>query len=413
MTAACETSCRPTRPARRRPAGPRAWTTGSSWPRRTSACSSGRASRWCRSDAASAGGALVRDDGAAERAIDDRHLDAADAVERHLVPRENALRVGARLAVDGDAEHDVAVAQIGGRGGAAPRPGWSSGGMPLTCTPPQSISSSRISAGAPGGKKRRMIGIDLRVDEALERGVVGVGVGRAAPHPLAPAAQIVAESLTGAILEKPGEPPARRATRGGRARRGRRSRTSGAGRASRRGRRRGRVTDVGLDPLARCRAASAGRGRRTSACSRRATASAIRSSASRAARSSVLAAVKNRFSGGAAAPGWGACAPRPVSAPTTAAAATSTANLMSATTPPQRRRLPPPQSVRSGRRTCLPTGACPIVDTWRQLAGPPATSSVFVAGAARVVSKCQQWGRPICSFVRQNVRHIRHFGRLP
>ena len=61
--------------------------------------------------------AVVRDDGAAERAVNDRELAVADPVERKLVPGEDALGIGPRLAAERHAEHDIEIVEIVSVGG--------------------------------------------------------------------------------------------------------------------------------------------------------------------------------------------------------------------------------------------------------------------------------------------------------
>ena len=65
--------------------------------------------------------ALERDHRPAQRAVDDGQLDPAQPVERHLMPGQDAFRIGPRLAVGRDAEHDVIVGQVVGLGGLEPR----------------------------------------------------------------------------------------------------------------------------------------------------------------------------------------------------------------------------------------------------------------------------------------------------
>ena len=59
---------------------------------------------------------LVQDARTAERAVGERDRDAAHRVVHHLVPAEDAQRVGPRVAGDLDAEHRVVVVQVAGVG---------------------------------------------------------------------------------------------------------------------------------------------------------------------------------------------------------------------------------------------------------------------------------------------------------
>ena len=52
---------------------------------------------------------IVEDPGAAQRAVRERHRHAADHVVEHLVPVQDAQRVGARIALDLDPEHQLVV----------------------------------------------------------------------------------------------------------------------------------------------------------------------------------------------------------------------------------------------------------------------------------------------------------------
>lgn len=59
----------------------------------------------------------IGDDGAAEGAVDEAEGFASEGVIGHFVPSEDALGVGAGLAVAGEAEDDVVVLEVGSLGG--------------------------------------------------------------------------------------------------------------------------------------------------------------------------------------------------------------------------------------------------------------------------------------------------------
>src|SRR5262249_23236295 len=85
--------------------------------------------------------------------------------------------------------------------------GERSGGMPLTSTPPQSISSRRIFDLTRGGKKARNPGVNTTVKLRLERGVVRMRIGWKRPQPFSPRVQVVAESLTRLPFKESGQSP--------------------------------------------------------------------------------------------------------------------------------------------------------------------------------------------------------------
>ena len=60
---------------------------------------------------------LEKDARAAQRAVGERHGHPADHVVEHLVPIEDAQRIGARITLNLDAEHELVVAEVGGVGG--------------------------------------------------------------------------------------------------------------------------------------------------------------------------------------------------------------------------------------------------------------------------------------------------------
>ncbi len=146
-------------------------------------------------------GALVRDDGAAQRAVDNRELDVAEPIGRELVPRQDALRIRARLAIDDDAEHDVAIAQIAGLSSRDDtRVHQWRDTVDANATPIDLVKPDR---GAHTGREERLHPrIDARVDFALEFAVRGMGLVRQCPHPLTPAVQCVVEALAGLLFEE-------------------------------------------------------------------------------------------------------------------------------------------------------------------------------------------------------------------
>ena len=81
--------------------------------------------------------------------------------------------------------------------------------MPLTVTPPQSISSSRIVDFTRDGKNVPKPRVDAAIELRLERGVVRMRVVGKRPHPLSPGAQVVAESLPCLPFEESGQPATR------------------------------------------------------------------------------------------------------------------------------------------------------------------------------------------------------------
>ena len=138
----------------------------------------------------------IEDHGAAERAVDARHRHAADGVDEHLVPGEDALRIGAGVAVDGEAEDDVVVIQVEGvfrgqhRRVAKRRDAVLPHAAPDDLVEPDERFAGRVE-----------IGRESRVDEAVERALEG-GIARVPrlwriPHPALPGVEVVAEPGAG------------------------------------------------------------------------------------------------------------------------------------------------------------------------------------------------------------------------
>ena len=161
---------------------------------------------------AAPGLALERDHRPAQGAVDDGQLDPAEAVEGHLVPGEDALGIGPRLAVQGDAEDDVVVLEVVGVIGLEPgrvlqgRNAVHPHAAPLDLVEPD----ARLH---PAGEEIGEARVYLAVPEALEEPVVGMRLVGPPPHPPLPCLQVGAEALAGLLLEEAdegeeaGEPP--------------------------------------------------------------------------------------------------------------------------------------------------------------------------------------------------------------
>ncbi len=148
--------------------------------------------------------AVVGNHRAAQRAVDDRQLDAADPVDGQLVPGQDPLGIGAGLAVHHQAEHHVPVLQPAGvgrwNGGrkAQRRDAVHGHAAPVDFVEPD--------AGLDAGRKERAeAGIDPGIDLGLERRVVRVRRVGLRPHPAPPRPQVVAEALTRVFAEKAGQ----------------------------------------------------------------------------------------------------------------------------------------------------------------------------------------------------------------
>ena len=150
--------------------------------------------------------ALVGDDRAAQRAVDDGQLDAAQPVEGHLVPRQDPLGIGARLPAGGDAEHDVVVVEPAGLAGRQVR-GALQRRNPVDGHPAPVDLVQADQREHAARKEVREAGIELRVPLPLEEAVVGMRIVRLVPDPLLRPADVAAEALPGPLLEKPHQPP--------------------------------------------------------------------------------------------------------------------------------------------------------------------------------------------------------------
>ena len=133
----------------------------------------------------------VEDHGAAERAVHAGHRHAADHVDEHLVPAEDALRIGACIAVDGDPEHDVVVLEVAGIVPGDHRRVAQRRDAVLPDAAPDDLVE-------PDQRLAHLVEIhrEPRVDEAVERALEGgvawmPGLGRI-PHRTLPGAEVVA-----------------------------------------------------------------------------------------------------------------------------------------------------------------------------------------------------------------------------
>ena len=160
--------------------------------------------------------ALERDHRSAQRAVHDGQLHAPQPVERHLVPGEDALRVGAGLAVERNAEDDVAVRQVVRVVRVEPL-GVLQRRDPVHGHPAPFDLVQPDQRRRPPREEIRKARIDPAVPLPLEEGVVGMRIVGLRPDPPLPTCQIAAEPLAGLLLEETdereevNEPLARRA----------------------------------------------------------------------------------------------------------------------------------------------------------------------------------------------------------
>ncbi len=134
---------------------------------------------------------VKEDHGTAQGAVDagDRHT--ADRVDEHLVPGENALRIGAGVAVDRETEHDVVVFQIAAvfrgqhRRVAKRRDAILPNAAPDDLVEPDERFAGRVEV-------RRESRVDEAVERALEGGITRVPRFRRIPHVALPGVQVVA-----------------------------------------------------------------------------------------------------------------------------------------------------------------------------------------------------------------------------
>ena len=145
---------------------------------------------------------VVEDHGAAERAVHARDRHPPDRVDEHLVPAEDALRVGPGVAVDRDAEHDVVVVEVSdvARGEhrriAQRRDAVLPDAAPDDLVEPDQRLAHLVEV-------RREARIEEAVERALEGGVARVpNLGRV-PHRTLPCAEVVTVLLAGLDLDEP------------------------------------------------------------------------------------------------------------------------------------------------------------------------------------------------------------------
>ncbi len=135
---------------------------------------------------------VIEEHGTAQGAVHpgDRH--AADRVDEHLVPGEDAFRIGAGVAVDGEAEHDVVVLQVAGvfrgqhRRVAKRRNAILPHAAPDDLVEPDERFAGHVEI-------RRESRVNEAVERALERGIARVPRLRLIPHLALPGVEIVAE----------------------------------------------------------------------------------------------------------------------------------------------------------------------------------------------------------------------------
>ena len=136
--------------------------------------------------------AVVWDRRAAQRAIDQGDFHAGETVQRHLVPRQYPLGVGAGLAVERNTEHDMPVPEVAGLvGRQVARVIQGRDAVDLHAAPLHLVKpDQRARGGREEGAHSR---IDKGVCRLLEQEVPGVRVVGLLPDPPHPPLRILAQ----------------------------------------------------------------------------------------------------------------------------------------------------------------------------------------------------------------------------
>ena len=142
----------------------------------------------------------IEDHGPAQGAVHPGVVLARYGILEHLVPGEDPLGIGPRVAVERDAEDDIVVIQIVGLcGGDHLRmvEGWNA--VPNDTSPPDLVE--------PDVRRRVFVevvleaGVDRGIQFRLERGVVRMRAGVGTPDPLPPCVEIAPQPLSRPALE--------------------------------------------------------------------------------------------------------------------------------------------------------------------------------------------------------------------
>src|SRR5215510_8477023 len=148
--------------------------------------------------------AVVRNDGPAQRAVDDRQLARAEPVTSQFVPGQDPFWIGPCDPVHVYAEHDVGIFQVSGlrrTDVAWVLERWNA--IDRNPAPLHFVEPYRASQRC--AEEFLEARIELAIGPALEGSVLGMGIVGKAPDPIAPTRHVGTEPLAGAIFKEASE----------------------------------------------------------------------------------------------------------------------------------------------------------------------------------------------------------------